>query len=84
MIKTDKYGFQYYEWPSRKWKLCNSIFDFVDVDPQFDNYYKVKTGLRYILYSQLRDVYEIHEVTEFTVDTDLLPFIKQQRLYLVS
>lgn len=84
MIKTDKYGFQYYEWPSRKWKLCKSIYDFVDVDPQFNNYYRVKIGLQYILHSKLRDVYELYEVTEFTVDADLIPFIKQQRLYLVS
>lgn len=83
-MNTDKYGFKYYEWPSRKWKLCKSIYDFVDVDPQFNNYYRVKIGLQYILHSKLRDVYELYEVTEFTVDLDLIPFIKQQRLYLVS
>jgi hypothetical protein len=54
------------------------------IDPSSDNYYKVKIGLKYILYSKLRDVYELYEVTEHTTDRELLPYIKQQRLYLLS
>jgi hypothetical protein len=81
---TDQYGFNYYEWPSATWKLAKSIWPFVDVDPSYDNYYKVKIGLKYILYSKLRDVYELYEVTEHTTDRELLPYIKQQRLYLLS
>jgi hypothetical protein len=81
---TDKYGFEYYEWPSEKWKLAKNIWPFVDVDPQLDNYYRVKIGLKYIIYSKLRDVYEQYEVTEYTTDRELLPYIKQERLYLLS
>lgn len=80
---TDKYGFEYYEWPSESWKLAKNIWPFVDVDPQFNNYYRVKIGLKYIIYSKLRDVYEQYEVTEYTTDRELLPYIKQERLYLV-
>lgn len=84
MIQTDQYGFLYYEWPSHTWKPVKDIWQFVDIDPKYEENYQVKVGMKYILYSGLRDVYELHEITEHTKDVDLLEFIKQQAIYLLS
>lgn len=84
MTNKDKYGFNYYEWPSHAWKLAKNIWPFVDINPKYDNYYKPKIGMKYLIYSHLRNVYDIYEITEYTRDRDLLPYIKQQRLYFLS
>lgn len=80
----DQYGFEYYEWPSQKWKLAKNIWHFVEVDPKYEDNYRVKIGMKYIIYSGLRNVYELYEISEHSRDTDLLPYIKQARLFLLS
>ena len=83
-MQTDQYGFKYYEWPSEKWRKCKSIWEFVELDPESDDLYRVKLGTPYILYSTLREVYEIYYISEHTRDTMLIPFIKQERLFVLS
>jgi len=84
MIQSDQYGFEYYEWPSEEWIMAKSIWEFVDIDPKSEGYYNVKLGLRYFIYSGLRDVYETYEITEHTRDYHLTPYIKQGRLFYLS
>ena len=83
-FNKDQYNFKYYEWSSEKWKKVESIWEFVDISPEYPDYYKVKLNTKYIIYSRLRDVYELYEINEHTRDSDLLPFIKQGRLYVLS
>lgn len=84
MIQTDEYGFEYYEWPSSTWIKPKHILHFVDINPNYEGYYKVKIGLKYILYSELKNRYEVYKITEHTRDKDIIDFIKQERLYLLS
>lgn len=84
MIQTDQYGLPYYEWPSHTWKPVKNIWSFVEVDPKHEDNYQVKVGMKYILYSGLRDVYELHEISEYTKDVDLLEFIKHNRIFTLS
>ena len=82
MIQTDKYNFSYYEWPSMNWKKVNSIWEFVEVDKDYEDYYKTKVGLKYIIYSILRDKYELYELTEHTKEEHIIEYIKQGRVFL--
>lgn len=82
-MEQDQYGFNYYEWASFHWIKPKDIWSFVDIGPEYDDFYKVKVGMKYILYSRLRNVYEVYEITEYTRESDLMPYIKQQRIYLL-
>ena len=84
MVIKDEHGFEYFEWPSLHWKRARSILDFTEIHPDYEDYYKVKIGLKYIIYSKLRDVYELYEITEHTREEHLIEYIKQQRIYLLS
>lgn len=79
----DKYGFRYYEWSSLRWTLATSIWDFVEINPEYEDYYKPKIGMQYMIYSKLRNVYDIYEITEHTRDYHLMPFIKRKLIYLL-
>ena len=83
MLK-DKYGFKYYEWSSLRWTLVVSIWDFVEVNPDYKDYYKLRLGQKYVIYSKLRNVYELYEITEHSRDTTIEPMIKRKQVYLVS
>lgn len=84
MIQTDQYGFKHYEWSSPSWILVKSIWDLVDVSPEYNDLYKVKLGRKYVIYSTLRNVYELYEITEHTRAETLKPYVKQGRIYLLS
>ena len=81
---TDQYGFKHYEWSSHNWKRVESIWEFVDVHPDYEDYYQPKIGCKYVIYSKLRDVYELYTISEHSKAEQLKPFIKQQRIYIVS
>ena len=83
-MQIDQYGFKYYEWPSVTWIKCESIWEFVELDPEIDDLYKVKLGTPYILYSTLRDRYELYYISEHTRDTNIIPYIKRGLIYVVS
>jgi hypothetical protein len=84
MLNKDQYGFEYYEWSSFKWKKVDSIFDFVEIDPKFEDYYKPKIGLKYIIYSQLSDTYQVYKITEFSRDENIELFIEKGLVYLLN
>ena len=84
MIIKDSYGFQHYEWSSHNWKRVENIWEFVDVHPDYEDFYKPKIGCKYVIYSKLRDVYELYEISEHSKAEQLKPFIKQGRVYILS
>jgi hypothetical protein len=83
MILKDQYGFEYYEWGSFKWKKVESIYDFVDINPAYEDYYKPKIGIKYIIYSELSDTYQVYELNEFTRDKQLEEFVKRGLVFLL-
>jgi len=84
MINKDQYGFKHYEWSSHEWTLARSIWDFVDISPEYDDLYLPKIGLKYVIYSTLRDVYELYTITQDSRAEVIKPYVKQGRVYLLS
>ena len=87
MLIKDQYGFEYHEWRDPTWvkvKESDIVRKFIEINQEYDKYYKPKIGMKYIVYSTLRHIYEQYEITEHTIDQDILPFIKQGRLFLLS
>lgn len=82
--KEDKYNFKYYEWSSLRWTLAVSIWEFVEINPEYEEYYKPRVGQKYVIYSKLRNIYELHQITDQTRDTDIEELIEQKRVYLLN
>ena len=84
MLLKDQYGFEYYEWSSFSWKKVNSLYDFVEISPDYEDYYKLKVGQKYVIYSQLFDTYQVYEITQFSRDESIEPFIEEGLVYLLN
>lgn len=79
----DRYGFEYvYKLPEEAVR-AESVFDFITIDPEEFDYYRVSVGQVYYLWNSLRQYYEVHEVTPYTRDLQLEKYIKQDRVFLL-
>jgi hypothetical protein len=81
MLQTDTYGFQYYEHLPEGAFLARNIWKFVTIDPDAHNYYRVNIGMKYLIFAEEHNRYELYQISEYTRDKDLLNYIKQQRLF---
>jgi len=80
----DKYGFIYYNELPGNTKKVENIYEFITIDPSYFDFYYVNVGQKYLIYNSQMQVYELYEITEYTIDTQLLSHLKQGNLYLVN
>lgn len=83
-MKRDKYNFPYYIHPPKEFQQTNNIFDFVTINPDEFDLHIPRIGLKYLIYNRQMQVYELYEITPYTIDTQILPFLKQGDVYLLS
>lgn len=81
---TDKWGFSYFEELPEDYKKAESIYEFITIDPQEFHFYRVNVGQKYLIYNRFSQVYELYEISVFTVDTQLLPHLEREELFLLS
>jgi len=62
---------------------CDSVWEFVTVNPSAWSYYTLHVGQQYFIYNKNRNVYEPYHITSYTRDYQLDPYIKQGRLFLI-
>lgn len=83
MIKTDEYGFEYYQDLPEGSELCKNIWPFVTVDPSEEEFYKVNLGMKYLIFSGETNHYELYEINSMSLDTNLIKYIDEQRVFLL-
>jgi hypothetical protein len=80
---TDKWGFTCFEELPEEYKKVESIYEFITIDPNHFDFYLLNVGQKYLIYNDFLQVYEAYEITPFTVDTQLLPFLEKEHLFLL-
>jgi hypothetical protein len=81
---TDKWGFVYYTELPEGYRKVESIYEFITIDPEEFYFYRLNVGQKYLIYNRLLQVYEAYEISPFTIDIQLLPFLERGELFLLS
>ena len=82
MIHFDSYNLRYLESLPPNSRRVESGWEFVEIDPQEKDYYRIIKG-QFVLWSKKMERYEVYEVNEYTHESQLAPFIKQGRIFLL-
>lgn len=88
-LKKTEIGSLYYSTLPENTKL-GKLSDFIEIGPDFENYYRIKVGMKYILFSPERpdgtkeDRYYLCTISEFTSSDYLDPFIERKRLFIFT
>jgi hypothetical protein len=80
---TDRWGFIYYTELPEGCRKAKSIYEFITIDPEEFDFYHLNVGQKYLIYNDFLQVYEAYEISPFTVDTQLLPSLEQEHLFLL-
>lgn len=59
------------------------ISDFIEIGPDYEKYHKVKYGQEYLLQSSDKNRYYLRTIGEGTQASELEPFIKENRLFVL-
>ena len=84
MIKTDEYGFRYYDQLPENAKLIKTVWHFITINPDLWEYYSLNIGMEYLVQSQDKTKYYICKINEFTKDKDLIHYINSAQIFLLS
>lgn len=79
----DVYGFEYFKELPEDAKKVESIYEFIEVVPEDFDYYRRKLGQPYLLWNKNRQVFEKYEITPYTQDIQLLPYLNRGELFLL-
>lgn len=81
MIQYDTYNLRYLSKLPEDAKAVKSIWEFVIIDPGEFDYYRMKEGKLFAIYSQKMERYEVYEVNRYMCEPQLAPYIKQERVF---
>lgn len=84
MIKTDEYGFKYYDQLPDNAKLIKTVWPFVTIKPEVWEHYELNIGMEYLVQSQDKTKYYICKINQFTKDKDVIRYINSEQIFLLS
>lgn len=84
MIKTDEYGFRYYDQLPENAKLIKTVWHFVTIEPLIWGHYTLNTGMEYLIQSQDGNRYYICKISQYSKDVNLIQYINSSQIFIVS